>query len=163
MLSGYGDRFGLLTRHEFDYKSDMEAYFEPYRDHAAVALFDTLSSRGFAFDRPPTTMLYLSYPPELEPQALFTDELVASAGGPERMNEFLQALREFARESDFINWYDGQAPAIAEILTQTERTTGGEDYVATIESYFGMRQNSYHIVLAPLYHPGGFWAERAAI
>ncbi len=30
------------------------------------------------------------------------------------------------------------------------------DFIATLENYYGMKQLSYNIILAPLFHPGGF-------
>jgi hypothetical protein len=156
LLSGYNDRYGLLTRYEFEYKSDMQEYFEPYRDHPVVELFDSMSARGFSFDAPPAAMLHVSHPPELAPQVEFTEEIVVRAGGAEQLAAFLDGLRNFATTSDFMTFFASQVPAIAEMVDRTEALAEGEDYIATLESYYGMRQNSYHIVLAPLFHHGGY-------
>lgn len=156
MLSGYNDRFGLLTRFDFEYKEAMRAHFQPFSNHPVVQLFDTMSTQGFSFDAPPTVMLHLSPPPELEVQAELPAELIARAGGAERLDTFLERLRDFSRESEFTNFFASRAPEIAEMERRTEALAEGADYIGTLENYYGMRQHGYHFVLAPLFHQGGY-------
>lgn len=164
LLSTYNERYGLLTRYDFEYKRAMAEYFEAYADHPVVALFDSLSAQGFSFDAPPTLMLHLSGPPALAVRTDIPEALIERAGGAERLADFLGQLRDFAQESEFMSFYASQAPAIAEIVRRTERLAEGGDYVETLERYYGMRQHSYCIVLAPLFHQGGYgpkveWAD----
>jgi hypothetical protein len=156
VLSGYNERYGLLTRFDFDYKQAVEEHFRPFAGHPVVALFDSLSADGFSFDAPPSVMLHLSDPPALTPEATIPEALVERAGGAERLDAFLAELRDFAVESGFMGFYESQGPAIAEIVKRTARLAEGEDYIATLESYYGMRQHGYHIILAPLFHQGGY-------
>lgn len=156
VLSSYDERYGLLTRFDFEYKEAMKKHFEPLSDHPIVALFDTMSTEGFSFDAPPAVVLHLSQPPELQVQAEIPDEYIQRAGGPERLDRFLQQLRDFALESDFLAFNEAQRPAIAEMVRRTEALAAGADYIETLESYYGMRQHGYHYVLAPLFHQGGF-------
>jgi hypothetical protein len=156
MLSAYNDRFGLLTRFDFEYKTAMEAHFTAFAGHPVVQMFDAMSMQGFAFSIPPRVMLYLSEPPALEVNPEFPDDLIAQAGGADRLDAFVELMRDFARESDFMRFYDEQAPAIAEMVSRTEALTEGADYIEILEDYYGMQQHSYHFVLAPLYHQGGF-------
>lgn len=156
MLSAYNERYGLLTRYDFEYKRAMTDQFLPYAHHPAVALFDTMSTHGFAFDAPPTLMLHLSEPPALDVETEIPEALIERAGGAQQLTEFLARLRDFARESGFMRFYASQTPVIAEIVRRSERQAEGGDYIETLERYYGMRQHGYHIVLAPLFHQGGY-------
>jgi hypothetical protein len=104
-LSGYGDRYGLITSFDFPYKKEVAAYFSQYKDQAAVKLFAEMSKAGFSYDAPPNAMLYLSNPPELALHMPFSDYLKERAGGGERLEKFVQALRDFARQSKFIEFF----------------------------------------------------------
>lgn len=101
MLSNYDQRFGLMTRHDTSYKHDVLEYFHVYKDHAVIHLFDRMSAAGFAFHVPPLAMLHLSPPPSLRVQEPFTDYLKAKAGGERQLKQFLEALRDFSRKTQF--------------------------------------------------------------
>ena len=57
-LGAYQDNLGLLTRFDFAYRMEAAEHFAPFREHAAVTLFDQMSRNGFSYDAPPTAMLY---------------------------------------------------------------------------------------------------------
>lgn len=61
--------------------------------------------KGFAFDDVPRAMLSLSRPPALARRRPLPDEVVESAGGRDTLGRFLEALRSFARETDFRAFY----------------------------------------------------------
>ena len=155
-MSGYDDRFGLMTRHDFPYRTDIYDHFRPFAEHPVVFLFDTLSAQGFAFDAPVWMMLYFSPPPELKPVGQPDEELLMRAGGREALDRFMMLLRDFAQKTDFINFYKDHAGVYDSMVARTWVEIGGENYVQNLEEYFGAKQHSYHIVLAPLFHPGGF-------
>ena len=64
-LSDYDEKYGLLTDHDCPYRRDVALFFSPFKEHAAVRLFQEMSSDSFDFDAPPTLMLHLSNPPQL--------------------------------------------------------------------------------------------------
>ncbi|HSG82227.1 MAG TPA: DUF4932 domain-containing protein [Gemmatimonadota bacterium] len=148
--------YGILTRLDYEYPEAVREHFAPFAQHEAVTLFKTMSEEGFAYDAPPTAMLYLSDPPELSPQIEFDEHLVGRAGGAERLDAFIAALRDFARASDFEAFFASQRPRFDAMVAATRDTIAGRDYVAELESYYGTTQHSYHLVLAPLFHAGGY-------
>jgi len=156
LLSDYGERTGLITRYDFPYKYDALAYFEPYKDHEAVRLFAEMSEQGFSYDAPPAAMLYLSDPPELENQLPFSGYLAGRAGGEERLSDFVAALRDFSRASKFTDFFRAHEGTYRELAKDVRSKMADADYIDTLESYYGMRQHSYNILLAPLFHHGGF-------
>ncbi|MHC4704234.1 MAG: DUF4932 domain-containing protein, partial [Planctomycetota bacterium] len=154
LLSGYEKRYGLITSHDFPYKQDVSEYFSKYRNHPVVKLFDQMSAEGFSFDAPPAAMLYLSEPPELSVELPFTEYLNKRAGGAERLKKFVELLRDFAEETEFMVFFRAHNEAFQQMIAEARKKMEGIDYAQVLEDYYGMRQNSYNIVLAPLFAGG---------
>lgn len=154
-LSDYDKRHGMITRFEFPYKQDVREYFSKFRNHPAVKLFDQMSAENFSFDAPPATMLYLSEPPELNPRLSFTEYLNKRAGGVDRLNKFVGLLRDFAEETKFMTFFKAHNGTFQQMTANAKKKMEGVNYTQTLEDYYGMRQNSYTIILAPLF-VGGF-------
>jgi hypothetical protein len=155
-LSGYGERTGLITCYDFPYKVDVSEYFSAYKDHPAVKLFAEMSLSGFNFDAPPDAMLHLSNPPELTLEVPFTRNLKRRAGGQERLEKFIQELRDFAQKTNFRSFFEAHKGTYSKLVSDTYGKMQGVDFIATLENYYGMKQLSYNIILAPLFHSGGF-------
>jgi hypothetical protein len=118
-------------------------------------MFDELSQSGFSFDGPPYVMLFLSPPPDLAEQIPIPEDASFRAGGWEKLAAFLTAVRAFAVESDFMQFYDENTGFYQEITAGVEALVEPGD-LASLEQYYGMHQNSYNILLVPLFHAGGF-------
>jgi hypothetical protein len=156
ILGGYGEMTGLITRYDFEYKQEIIEYFDPYKRHPAVAHFKQLASAGFAFDAPAAAMLYLSNPPELEVIRPFSEYLISRAWGEDNLMKLVNSLRDFAIKTDFMTFFNNHRETYDHIVGEVKATMTGSDYIATLEDYYGVRQNSYNIILAPLFHHGGF-------
>ena len=154
-LSGYGQRFPLLTNFDLGYKTEIETAFQPFRGHPAVELFDQMSST-FHADAPPAAMFHLSEPPMLAVQVPFSDYLAARAGGLDRLDRFIGTLRDFAQESAFMDFYLAHTAYYAALLEPLIAQFAQVDDVAILEQYFGMRQHSYSLILAPLFSNAGY-------
>lgn len=149
-LAGYGQRFPLLTDFDLSYKAEIETAFQTFRGHPAVTLFDQMSST-FHADAPPAAMFHLSEPPVLAVEVPFTDYLVKRAGGTDRLEQFIVALRDFAQESLFMDFYRAHSTFYATILEPMVSQLSEVDDVAILEQYFGMQQHNYTLILAPLF------------
>lgn len=165
LLSGYQDKYpGLITRFDFPYKQKMADYFGKYKDHRAVRLFDEMSKKGFNYDTPPSLMLCLSDIPALElrsPSGCFSPEyskhLLESCGGEKQMREFVDALRDFARVTDFQKFFDANQDTYKSIIHKVEGDIGNTDIIGPVEGYYGSgKPLRYTIILAPLFQQGGF-------
>ncbi|ASJ07059.1 DUF4932 domain-containing protein [Thermococcus pacificus] len=98
------------------YLDDVEAWFGPYRDHPAVKILrDYLGGRTSIPDRDYQLMLIEYYlllcsgPPEIEP--------LVPPNFPWFEDEFLPALRDFARKTGFMKFYSSHEDHYAEDLT----------------------------------------------
>jgi hypothetical protein len=154
LLSGYGERLGLITRFDFPYKRDVIEHFSAYKKHRAVQLFAEMSKGGFSFDAPPAAMLYLSDPPDLNTQLPFTDYLNRRAGGQKRLNQFVSSLRDFARQTQFMTFFKSHQETYRQIVADARMKMEGIDYVGTLENYYGIKHHSYNIILVPLFVGG---------
>ncbi len=153
-LGDYGSKTGLITTFDFSYKREVADYFRPFGKERAVEIFGEMSGHGFNFDAPPTAMLFFSDPPEILPRHPVPEEILERAGGREKLDEFMGALREFAKKSDFMKFYESRREWYARIAGCAQDSIHG-DYVRMLENYYGMTQASYTIILAPLV-TGGF-------
>lgn len=162
LLSGYGERLGLITRFDFSYKRDVIEYFSAYNNHRAVQLFAEMSKDGFSFDAPPAAMLYLSDPPDLNTKLPFTDYLKRRAGGQKRLNQFVNSLRDFAKQTQFVVFFKSHQGTYQQIVADGRSKMEGIDYIGTLENYYGLEHHSYNIILVPLFVGGfGHRVERA--
>ncbi|MGZ7065718.1 MAG: DUF4932 domain-containing protein, partial [Candidatus Aminicenantales bacterium] len=152
LMSGYK----ILNSLDFRYKREVINHFSPYKTHPAVGCFSRMSAEGFAFGAPVEMVLCLSDPPELTQTRPFTDFALRRAGGRENLERFASLLREFARDSGFAAFLEGQKDAAALMTAMVRSRLAGTDDVGLLEEYFGKKQHSYTFVFAPLIHGGGF-------
>jgi len=157
ILSDYGERTPLITQYDFLYKREVLTAFAQYEDHPAVGLFRELSTYPYSFryDAPPLAMLYLSDPPDLRVESELPDQIFARSGGERKLEQFFEQLRDFARASDFAGFFEAHRDLHARSIEAARQQVAGFDVIASLEDYFGMKQQSYNIVIVPL-QSGGF-------
>ncbi len=148
--------YGFLTPYYQNYAQKVFDRFSSHRAHQAVQLFRALSKNGGWSDAYPTAMLYLSDPPELEEQFPLPPHIYAAFRGPENFHAFVSALRSFAQQTRFMSFFNDQERHFSELEQDVRQLIGEHDPIATVESYYGTRQISYHLILSPLLHHGGF-------
>lgn len=99
---------------------------------------------------PVEAMLYLSDPPALESLHQFDDFLLKRANGEDRLKEFINHLRDFAVETDFMSFYKNNQDIYDEHLLPVKRVSRKFRHIELLEDYYGLRQSSYNIIMAPL-------------
>ena len=154
-LSSYDEKYDLITNENFAYKDAVKDYFSKYSKNQVVKTFDKMSSEGFSFDAPPAAMLYLSNPLEVSQKQELTDYLKGRSGEGS-FKKFTSQLREFSIKSSFDEFYKENKEMYRSILEENAKLLEGASYIDDIEGYYNMKNNSYNIILAPLFHPGGF-------
>jgi hypothetical protein len=101
-------------------------------------------------------VLHLSDPPELNIEHKFTPYLIERAQGEANLQEFVQALREFARDTQFMDFFNRHHSLYQSIEADIRNKLGDNDYIGLLENYYGIHQHSYTIIPALLFHGGGF-------
>jgi len=151
---GFND-MPVLTHFDFPYKQEIAAVFGNYAQHPAANRFQEMSRKGFWYSHPPKSMLYLSNPPELKQNLQFDELVILTAGGRDNLTAYIKAVRSFARETNFVKFYNQHRGMYKTIVAQYRKEMK-RDYVKDLEDYYGSKQQSYTIILVPLFHPGGF-------
>ncbi len=156
-LGGYDDLYeGLITRLEFPYKDAVKNYFGEFGEHLAVTLFAEMSKSGFVFDAPLHVMLHLTEPPALDVITPFSDLLIQRAGGNERLEKFIAAMRDFSEEAKFNEFFLRHQDTYDKIISITQDSLDRAGITTGIENYYGMSGNSYNLIMVPLLQTGGF-------
>jgi hypothetical protein len=149
-------RFRLVTDLKFEYRRRVDVYFADYKNHAAVKLVEEASPKGFIGSLPPDMMIRLSDPSELKilhPLAGYHDE---AFGGEEKRRVFLDQLRDFARESRFMDFFRQNHDQYEKMVQDYQQKMGNRNYVTILKDYTSITPGRCHIILVPLYGPAGF-------
>lgn len=145
----------LMTEADFSYRSDVDQYFQEYRNHEAVTLFDKMTKTGFIFSTPATFALGLTDSLFIDEAVLMPDHVITGGGGTEQLKEFAQALRDFSRSSDFSSFFKDHEDYYRENLLQVASFLGEKDYATELQDYYGMKYHSFTVIPVPLYGGGG--------
>lgn len=144
--------YKLIDRNSY-YSKEIQNYFGSYSDLKAVAITDdALNNNGFSYDAPVTFMLHLSQVPDLKTQIPFSDYLIKRAGNKWNLETYRKSMAQFAKESDFEKFWASKAEFYKQVLNTTVADINGEDLIKVVEDYFNEKQNSYHIIIAPLFN-----------
>ncbi|SHF17396.1 protein of unknown function [Caldanaerobius fijiensis DSM 17918] len=158
-FSKYADRFyGLVTRERDIYTDRVMDYFQQYKNHAIINLFDDMSLNGFNFDAPPASILYLSNPPLLKEKFPFDEYVIRRAGGREKLENFIDLLRDFSEKTQFISFFEDNNNQIfyKQVISSVMQKINNLDYISILEDYYGYGKGSYNIILVPLFSNGNY-------
>ncbi len=136
------------------YKSDIDDYFGDFKRHRAIACVESLIRAGFTHDAPVRFILHHGDPPELVQESPYSDYLVRRARGKEPLRELADALRDFARKTDFMKFYRAHSTLYSSHVAAVESLLADKNYVHAIEHFFGKSAASYRVILAPLFAGG---------
>jgi len=142
-----------------EYVREVKKHFENYANHDAVVSFRELQKKGFNFEAPVILLLEASNPPDLDVKFPLPEFLSSKANenpkvGEQKLFEWLVELREFAKESEFIKFFDAHKSLYENISTPMAKVLKSEDTPEKLEEFFGESKKSYTVILAPLYSGG---------
>lgn len=154
LISGY-EESGQLTQYPISYVDEVKKHFSKYGDHRAVRIFKEMWRAGFTHDAPFDLVLHHGPPPEMELLAPQSEEMLKKSGGAGKASEFMNALRDFAADSNFAAF----SKNYAEFYKQLPKRISTKDVVELIngvESYCGYNQKNYSLILSPLLRRGAY-------
>ena len=152
LLSGYE----LLTKVESHYRREVEQHFAPFKEHRAVKLFAEMSKARFRYDAVPKAILAYSDPPKLSLRVEPPVDAIRSAGGKQKLEEFIRAQREFSEQSRFGEFFATKKETYDHALTGLQSDVEGA--VAELHAYSGVELKGCTLVAGLLIHNGGFQA-----
>ncbi|MEN6355455.1 MAG: DUF4932 domain-containing protein [Armatimonadota bacterium] len=147
----------LVTRLNHTYRKDVNNWFSKYKSHPVMEMFNQMAKNGFAYDAPPHAVLYQNTDLTLNNVIYKDDPMdVHRAGGKEQMVAFAKALRSFAVESGFPEFYKSHIPFYEQITGETIKNVKDENVIEQLEQYTGEKKASYTVVISPLLGGGSF-------
>jgi hypothetical protein len=137
------------------YKEDIDNYFGEFKEHPVITIAESLFYADFTCDAPVSFMLYLGDPPELVQKTQYSGYLIKRAKGVKHLEEFADALRDFAQKTDFMKFYQAHKALYDTLVAEVDSLFQGKDYVGVIEDFYGESRKSYNLILSPLFGTGG--------
>ncbi len=138
-----------------EYYQALKAFMEPYKDHQAVRTAETLTGRGFTYDAPPCFACHLGPLPDLELVAEYSDYVAGRAGGRATLEEFRLALKDLAKQSDFLGFLQKWDKALKDCIAKSSVGFNRSRVENWLKEFFGWEAAEFHVVLAPAMFPGG--------
>lgn len=132
------------------YIRDIQKYFDPFRNHRAVQLaIELRKSRGLDGNSPMAIAVYLTDPPSLEGRAPLIpppDDL-DRRWTPDAIAVFLEAAQDFARQTDFMSFFDAHRPLYNRAVLNLRSTLKDTDLMSWFQEYFGYQPDDYVIII----------------
>ncbi|MBD3167603.1 DUF4932 domain-containing protein [bacterium] len=153
MMSGYGQRHegqGRISCDASPYSEAVTHWFSPYNNHEAINYIQENSST-FSGDLPVALALHLSDPPDLEWRVPCDTILAGRAGGVHMAERFADAMRSFARDTAFDQFFHTQKEYFQTILAKPGRSLSAGHWIEDLEAYTGDQLRGYHLIPAPLF------------
>lgn len=146
-----------MSKYDTTYANEVEEKFYPYWKHPILNQYWSMHYYGdFVNNVPHDLMLHLSEPPELEVRIPIPKEMVKRAGGEKTLNDFLDMLRDFAKKTKFMDFFEDHRELYETNVAAVTKEIEKEDYVGLLEGYYGASTNGYAIILGILMYEGGF-------
>lgn len=146
----------LVSNYTSLYKRDVRTYFSRYANHPVVKIFSEMVPEGFAFDAVPNAMLALSMPPELQQKRPFPGNVIKRAGGIDSLRQFISALQDFAKTSNFMTFFRAHKGSFQMVIDSTRQQV--QRAVEVLTKYTGLHPRNSTVILGMLLHDGGFGA-----
>lgn len=138
-----------------DYARAVEKAFAPFKTHPAVKLNAMIAKSDPEGSRRKDALMRRGAPPGL----VFDEALSANRGEDERsgaLEPWLAALRDFTRDSKFIDGFGERERLLAKELAELRARLTKGDYIGKLERYAGEPyEGGYTLIASPLCQEGG--------
>jgi hypothetical protein len=111
---------------------------------------------GFAYSYPAEAIVHFGAPPALEPIAPVPTQTITAIGGQPALDRWVEALRQFARDTQFMEFFASQQGEFDRMVARTRETLGDFDIPGAFEAFYGIRLGRCSLVLGPNLLPGAF-------
>jgi len=146
-----------LPNSKSPYSTDVETYFEKFREHPVVHKARELRTRsGVSFDAVMGMAVYIDNVQDLHERIPFDSPAckLDKRWRPDEARVFLKSARDFVRDSGFQKFLDAHQPLYTEAAQQMDRFLALHDPIAWFDSFFGARANASFEVLIGMLNGG---------
>lgn len=157
----YFDDYFLINNHENLYKNTLKNKLQGLKDHKAVQLFDSLSTKyNFSYYRTVEWILQFSNFPEFQKVKEKADNYSTVPENKKYLlEEFRKELIKFNQDTLFQKYLKAVKPLNEKVISQVKNSETIDKLPSFLEDYYGKKLNSYNLILSPLIHAGGFNSE----
>lgn len=157
--------YPLVGKAEIGYKKDVLDYFSKYKNERCIENLQHITENNFSFVKPFNYTYHFTFP-GFKQMASFNDyeeTVLGFKGRHDTLSEFNRNLKRFYKISKFHPFFESKKQFYDSITTLVENEVNKYDLIQEIENYYGSRQNSYNLVLSPLFIDAGMstWVESA--
>lgn len=145
------NRPGAAPGPQSPYERDAVSWFSAFSTYPAVAQTAALLKRDSGMNLPAQITLRLSAPPDLYAPEPLPGGYLDAAGGEEVVERFIEAMRDFARESRFMAFYEAHRADYEGFSAQAESETLSSISPKAVAAYLGVSfGDRYTFLLAPM-------------
>ena len=142
--------YSIMTEENTEYVKAIKSYFKHFSNHKIYRILDEMIPKGFALGAPVDIVLSLGSPPSLEKKRDYSSFAVERACGKEKVDVFVELLRDFADKSDFLSFFNENESTYANALQIFNQGVNRNQYIEILENFYGREQDSYDIYLTQL-------------
>ncbi|KPU26305.1 hypothetical protein TR13x_10710 [Caloranaerobacter sp. TR13] len=145
----------VIYNKDTTYKSDVDNYFSPYKNNQVVSLYEEMAKYGFVYHVPPKLILYLDDKYEEQDSKIIPcHEVISGVDGRSKIKEFTRQMVDFKNETKFDNFYKNHQEYYHKITADIQNKLKSNNCLENLIEYYGTKQNSYNIIVVPLYFGG---------
>lgn len=148
----------LMTKADIDYKSEVDTYFQKFKNHSIVKLNSKIQNEYFSGSCVPWYLFQFDFPNFRLVSKFTEDEIQIEDFEKHRdtLNLYVKELKNFYYETNFKTFFKNHKKFYDEIVLPVKNYISQFDIIKMLENHYGENKNSYNIILSPLMHDGGF-------
>lgn len=145
-----------IPRSESIYRKNIDEKFLQFKSHPSIKTILDLQEAGFSFDAPVGLMLHLTRPPELKPLVEIPQYYLDRAGGKEKIEIFIAAVRKFYLDTEFSDFYKQNKSYYESVIAKSKETSDLSLPEKFLKDFYGQKDISVSIVFTPVFPYGNF-------
>lgn len=153
--------YSLINSHDNLYKQALQEKYSGLKTHKAVALFDSLSNKkGFSGYKIADWALQFDRFPALNIVNKPAEVYNFIKNDPDNiLGNFKREFASFNQDPLFREYWKEMQEVGQKVIRQVESSPNIQKLPSYLEKYYGGKLNSYHLILSPFLHTGGFNSE----
>lgn len=131
------------------YMDDQVKHFEEFRDHEVFNIARRMAMDGFKYDAIASSLHLFKDDITLKEGIVPDENVLARAGGIENIEEFLVALYDFRKESDYDAYFELNDTFYQEYMDRAENYLSSSSFYDVFSNYYGNLSGDIRITITP--------------
>jgi len=152
----------MVCKDNYGYADSVQAWFAPFKAHPVLQQFHDFEKKGFSYDLPVEYIMLFEGVPLLNrdkalPSYLLRmhNERIQAIGSETDFESLISNINDFVAKSHFDQFFAKQEGFYKNQLSRVDSLLKDSGFVETLENWYGYKQNSYNLIIAPL-QDGGY-------